>query len=87
MAEEKEEQVMVEQQRRAACKRQSASMDEQPRKPESSDQPGPLKPKEGQPLILRSEDLFQSHREVWIEHGEEMYRLRLTAAGKLYLTK
>lgn len=42
---------------------------------------------ESRPLILRSEDLFQSNREVWIEHGELMYRLRLTASGKLILTK
>jgi hemin uptake protein HemP len=39
------------------------------------------------PLIVRSEELLQGRREVWIEHGTEMYRLRLTAAGKLYLTK
>jgi hemin uptake protein HemP len=38
-------------------------------------------------LILRSEDLLQGRKEVWIEHGTEMYRLRVTAAGKLYLTK
>ncbi|MCE9524774.1 MAG: hemin uptake protein HemP [Planctomycetales bacterium] len=46
-----------------------------------------MAPKEVPPLILRSEDLFQSRREVWIEHGDVMYRLRLTASGKLYLTK
>lgn len=39
------------------------------------------------PIIIRSEDLLQGHREIWIEHGKEMYRLRLTANGKLYLTK
>lgn len=39
------------------------------------------------PLIHRAEDLLQGRREVWIEHGTEMYRLRLTAAGKLYLSK
>jgi hemin uptake protein HemP len=46
-------------------------------------------PKEphGRPLILRSEDLLQGRRELWIEHGDEMYRLRLTRSGKLYLTK
>lgn len=39
------------------------------------------------PLIVRSEDLLQGRRELWIEHGDEMYRLRVTANGKLYLTK
>jgi hemin uptake protein HemP len=39
------------------------------------------------PQIVRSEDLLQGRRELWIEHGDEMYRLRLTRAGKLYLTK
>ena len=38
-------------------------------------------------IILRSEDLFRGKREIWIEHGEVMYRLRLTSSGKLYLTK
>lgn len=39
------------------------------------------------PLIIRSEDLLQGRREVWIEHGDALYRLRVTANGKLYLTK
>ncbi len=43
--------------------------------------------KHERPLILRSVELLQGRREVWIEHGKEMYRLRLTNAGKLYLTK
>ena len=58
--------------------------------PQDSQQPGkepPAGPSETRPIILRSEELFQSCREVWIEHGEVMYRLRLTASGKLYLTK
>ena len=38
-------------------------------------------------VILSSKELLQGAREVWIEHGEEMYRLRLTASGKLLLTK
>jgi hemin uptake protein HemP len=36
---------------------------------------------------LRSEELLQGATEVWIEHGDEMYRLRLTRNGRLYLTK
>ncbi|WP_372719043.1 hemin uptake protein HemP [Novipirellula sp.] len=39
------------------------------------------------PKIIPSSELLQGSREVWIEHGSEMYRLRLTASGKLYLTK
>ncbi|GAA5507910.1 hemin uptake protein HemP [Novipirellula caenicola] len=39
------------------------------------------------PKIIPSSELLQGRREVWIEHGSEMYRLRLTTSGKLYLTK
>ena len=51
--------------------------DEEPRSPNEVDRP----------RIIRSDELLQGSREVWIEHGAEMYRLRVTAAGKLYLTK
>ncbi|GAA4447740.1 hemin uptake protein HemP [Novipirellula rosea] len=37
--------------------------------------------------VIPSSELLRGRREVWIEHGSEMYRLRLTASGKLYLTK
>jgi hemin uptake protein HemP len=47
----------------------------------------PASAEERRPLVMRSEELLQGRRELWIEHGEEMYRLRLTRAGKLYLTK
>jgi hemin uptake protein HemP len=40
-----------------------------------------------QPIIYSSAELLQGHREVWIEHGDQMYRLRVTSAKKLYLTK
>lgn len=62
-------------------------MDPQPQDAQQPSEGEPAKPQESRPLILRSEDLFQLSREVWIEHGEVMYRLRLTASGKLYLTK
>ncbi len=39
------------------------------------------------PAIYTSAELLQGRREAWIEHGNQMYRLRLTHAGKLYLTK
>lgn len=38
-------------------------------------------------LIVRSVDLMKSRREIWIEHGTELYRLRITSNGKLLLTK
>ena len=34
-----------------------------------------------------SRDIFQSAREIIIAHGEDTYRLRLTAQNKLILTK
>lgn len=34
-----------------------------------------------------SRDIFQTSREVIITHGDETYRLRLTAQNKLILTK
>ncbi|HTQ38542.1 MAG TPA: hemin uptake protein HemP [Pirellulales bacterium] len=42
---------------------------------------------EVRPPIYGSNELLQGCREAWIEHGQQMYRLRLTHAGKLYLTK
>jgi hemin uptake protein HemP len=65
-------------------------MTEQPSPSESNppDQPSPAASAPGEPArLLKSEDLLQGAREVWIEHGNERYRLRLTASGKLYLTK
>lgn len=35
----------------------------------------------------RSTDLFGLAHEIEIEHGQAVYRLRLTALGKLILTK
>jgi hemin uptake protein HemP len=42
---------------------------------------------EKRPPVYNSDELLQGCREAWIEHGQQMYRLRLTQAGKLYLTK
>jgi len=36
---------------------------------------------------VRSEDLFDGSRELIIRHGSEEYRLRITRANKLILTK
>ena len=40
-----------------------------------------------QPERLRVSDLFKGARELILEHGGQDYRLRITAAGKLILTK
>jgi hemin uptake protein HemP len=39
------------------------------------------------PRVVTSEELFEGNRELWIEHAGEMYRLRITTKGNLYLTK
>jgi hemin uptake protein HemP len=36
---------------------------------------------------IESRDLFIGTREITISHGEDIYRLRLTAQNKLILTK
>ena len=36
---------------------------------------------------LHSEKLFAGRREIEIEHAGQVYRLRMTALGKLILTK
>ena len=41
----------------------------------------------GSPAQLSSRDLFDGKREVIIAHGEERYRLCLTASNKLILIK
>jgi hemin uptake protein HemP len=53
----------------------------------AADEPSARPAADDRPLILRSEDLLQGRREVWIQHGDQIYRLRVTSAGKLYLTK
>jgi hemin uptake protein HemP len=37
--------------------------------------------------VIRSEDILSGNSEILIRHGSEIYRLRLTRAGKLILTK
>jgi hemin uptake protein HemP len=36
---------------------------------------------------LRTESLFAGANEIEIQHGEAIYRLRITSLGKLILTK
>lgn len=38
-------------------------------------------------LVISSAEVLRGRSEIWIEHGTEMYRLRLTRAGKLLLSK
>jgi hemin uptake protein HemP len=47
----------------------------------------PSKCQQKNAIILRSADLFGGARVVTILHGQEEYRLQITAAGKLILTK
>jgi hemin uptake protein HemP len=39
------------------------------------------------PLVVDSANLMGGRRELIIRHGEETYRLRVTASNKLILTK
>jgi hemin uptake protein HemP len=40
-----------------------------------------------QPERVRVSDLLKGARELILEHGNQDYRLRITASGKLILTK
>ena len=46
-----------------------------------------IEPKELGLTCLRSEELFGKQREIMIQHAGSYYRLRLTQANKLILTK
>lgn len=41
----------------------------------------------GSPLVVDSATLMGGRRELIIRHGEDTYRLRITASNKLILTK
>lgn len=49
--------------------------------------PAPASGDQSRAAVFSSDELLQGQREAWIEHRGEMYRLRLTGSGKLYLTK
>lgn len=50
--------------------------------------PPPPKPMEEPPLrIIKSEEIFRGANQVLIQHQGAVYRLRITGAGKLILTK
>lgn len=50
-------------------------------------EPTPARSEAGSPLRIESRSLFGGSREVVIAHDGAEYRLRLTASGKLILTK
>lgn len=59
------------------------------REPQASTEPNcaaPLRPPQGARLY-RSEELFDGQRLVCIEHAGSVYRLQITARGKLILQK
>lgn len=39
------------------------------------------------PVILNSSELFKQRREIYIQHGEYLYQLKITRQDKLILTK
>jgi hemin uptake protein HemP len=39
------------------------------------------------PPKIETAQLMQGRREILIQHGSQQYRLRITSAGKLILTK
>ncbi|MCE7030841.1 hemin uptake protein HemP [Jiella avicenniae] len=53
---------------------------------EAPERTAPKAAEEGRP-ILSASSLLGDRREVEIHHGDAVYRLRLTRAGKLILTK
>lgn len=64
-----------------------------PGMPESMNQPTAEPPAESESIrprpqrMVRSEELLQGQSELLIQHGQEVYRLRLTRSGKLILGK
>jgi len=61
----------------------------EPKHPEPvvSTEPAPVSHSVATPPQWQSEQLLQGRKEVFIHHGDEIYRLRLTRQGKLILYK
>jgi hemin uptake protein HemP len=53
----------------------------------SNDAPAPLGRPRDDRQIWTTEQLLGKHREVLIQHGDDVYRLRITRHGKLILYK
>jgi hemin uptake protein HemP len=47
----------------------------------------PSSPPEGKPRRLKVSEILDGERDAILEHGGQEYRLRITASGKLILTK
>ena len=63
--------------------------DEEPADPHVSEKTDEL-PRFAMPQsfkMFRSEELFQGHRVICIEHAGSVYRLQITSRGKLILQK
>ena len=55
--------------------------------PSGADPPQPPRDGATRPRVVRLEELLHGSTELFIEHGQETYRLRLTRNGRLLLTK
>ena len=55
--------------------------------PSRGERPAAEQPSAKMPRTISSRDLFGTQRVVIIRHEQEDYRLRVTATGKLILTK
>jgi len=51
------------------------------------DRPVAAQPLGRTPRTILSQDLFAGEKLVLVRHAQEIYRLQVTAAGKLILTK
>jgi hemin uptake protein HemP len=87
-------QIIAAREKPRACQRHGAALansgDMQSEQPDADDHDpdDPNAPRaDDQPRIIPAEELFAGRREIWIQHGDQRYRLRITAAGKLILTK
>jgi hemin uptake protein HemP len=58
-----------------------------PPRPPTSSYVMPTAPASSAPRVVPSTALFEGQRELIIQHGSDSYRLRVTASGKLILTK
>jgi hemin uptake protein HemP len=56
-------------------------------KASQGDQPSAVRPIAKAPRTISSGDLFGEDRVIIISHEQQEYRLRITATGKLILTK
>jgi hemin uptake protein HemP len=54
---------------------------------ERGDQPESERPKPPPRVVYTSAELFRGRKEIFIEHEQETYCLRITSKAKLLLTK